>query len=411
MKIKIGDLNNGYILPTVVLLVASLTNSYTIIAMLLILMGINGIRNIQKGHIVIDKHIFVYLIFIFWGILGGILFQINNSDGIYNLGKDIFYISNIVLFWISGKFIFSKCNNYNKLLSSVGLAAAIYSIVDLFKIILILIQNGISISSLQLYRTLIGTGNTLPIFGVYICLLISNQITFKKRTRNLINIVCVLDVLIHLSRTNIMILVILILSSGVIKKTHKALKIFIAIILVITIGWIIFPSTFQLFVNKLLSSFTEMSATNDSWDMYSIVNNWRGYEAHCEIVQFKSVGYFEKIFGSGLGTQLDAQGYAYLVTDAKELAFLHNGYYTILMKWGLLGIIFYVVFLIRMIKQNNNKAIFKMELGMILALLFATAVINGPLFSLDLAKWFFILGGIYIVNRNIIKTHNKDTSK
>lgn len=405
MKIRIENVNNRYILPIIVLLVASLTNSYTIIGMLLILVGINSIYNIQKGHFVIDKHIFLYLIFIFWGILCGILFYISNSNGIYNFIKDIYYISNIMLFWISGKFIFSKDNNYDKLLSSVALSAALYSIVDLFKIILILIQNGISISSLQSYRTLIGTGNTLPIFGVYICFLISSQITLKKRTRNLINIVCIFDVLIHLSRTNIMILVILILSSGVIKKAHKAIKILIGSAVVIAITWIIFPNTFHLFVNKLLSSSTEMSVTNNSWDTYSIVNNWRGYEAHCEILQFKSVGYFEKIFGSGLGTQLDAQGYAYLVTDAKELAFLHNGYYTILMKWGLFGVIFYVVFLIRMIKQNNNRAIFKMELGMILALLFATAVINGPLFNLDLAKWFFILGGIYIVNRNIIKKH------
>ncbi len=98
-----------------------------------------------------------------------------------------------------------------------------------------------------------------------------------------------------------------------------------------------FPAVFHDYIERLANSLAEISYLHAPWNHAAIVTNWRGYEVYCELQKFRQAGVIEKIFGGGFGAQLDVHGKAYLVTTEPTLPFLHNGYFTILMIWGICG--------------------------------------------------------------------------
>lgn len=155
-----------------------------------------------------------------------------------------------------------------------------------------------------------------------------------------------------------------------------------------------FPAVFHSFMERLANSLTEISHAHAPWNHIAIVTNWRGYEVYCELQKFRQAGMIEQILGGGFGAQLDVKGKAYLVTTEPTLPFLHNGYFSILMIWGICGCAAYILMLMVLYLRNRGLAEGEKQFWKALVMIIAvdTIFVHGLFFSTSVAGMLLYLG-------------------
>lgn len=113
----------------------------------------------------------------------------------------------------------------------------------------------------------------------------------------------------------------------------------------------------QPFVLKIENTLVELSIKTD-WSRYeNIVQNWRGYEVFVALNQFNNFSLLQKIIGSGFGTLVPVK-YTNLVgvpLGSGGIILLHNGYYTLLVKTGIFGLLCYLMFFCKLIFLSIKK--------------------------------------------------------
>lgn len=241
----------------------------------------------------------------------------------------------------------------------------------------------------------------MPIIGLYVIYFYKGDIELKKWSKAVLLLLFLTNIIIHFSRTNLIFLCILILFSGVKSNIKKIFNIVCYILILFFIVKIIFPETYDNFIDKIIYSFNELSYSNETWTPTDIVRNWRGYEMYCEIQQFEQANIMEKIFGNGFGKTLDVFGYAYLVSEENSLAFLHNGYYTQLMIGGVIGVLLYIIWLIQLYFTGRKiTAYYERNFlrGLAITILFTSYFVNGPFYSSSQAVILFYFGIIMGIN-------------
>lgn len=186
------------------------------------------------------------------------------------------------------------------------------------------------------------------------------------------------------SRTMILLFVCL-CSIGLVRHMKQMAKIIIVVFVSILILTRVFPEIVESYGEKIIHSFEEVSSLQSVWDDVSIVQNWRGYEVYCAKREFDNYTLLEQIFGKGFGATVDAGEYAHLVTSEDSLPYLHNGYYTTLIKGGILGIGLVILYWCSMIYGIKRGTISKYErelsfgivIGMALSMIFIHGVFWG----------------------------------
>lgn len=122
---------------------------------------------------------------------------------------------------------------------------------------------------------------------------------------------------------------------------------FIAIIVLLMYGSMAqYFSFIDPFVDKITHSLTEISAQSDWNDYTEIVHNWRGYEIYSAEYLMSSFTRVTKIFGAGFGTLIPVSHSDLVGVPLSDggIILLHNGYYTMLIKTGVLGVAAYIIF-------------------------------------------------------------------
>lgn len=163
--------------------------------------------------------------------------------------------------------------------------------------------------------------------------------------------------------------------------------------------------------NKFKNSFNEIIFFDGS-DLGSIYSNWRGFEALKSYEQFQSVGLLKKIFGQSFGATVDLMD-NYLVGKLgfyREIPYLHNGYFQILTKYGVLGIILMLLFFLKItfpLQNNSNQEIAIKSLKVILFIifLFLTMIMTG-IFNPSAVDHLIIFSGV--VNGYLNKQYYND---
>lgn len=339
--------------------------------------------------------IYVYIYFFFAGLLLGIFHVFFGGYAPRNVIKHIVYVFFPVLFWMVGKNI-SSGGREGKKVCITGLFAAgvLVSLYDLLDSLLKILTSMISGISLYGFRSMIGAGHPLTLITVFLYIFMPDSITIgKKQTYGCIGLLTV-DLFIHFSRITLLNLLIFLLYSGNMKKPVKLFK-YVTLFLAGTAAlYSAFPSVFHNYVDRFRNTLTEISYTREVWDHASIVTNWRGYEAYCEIRKFQSAGVLEKVMGGGFGAQLDVNGKAYLVTTEEALPFMHNGYFSVLMIWGIKGCVLFVVMFVLLYMGNPKLGRREQNFWRALVVIMAadTFFVHGPFFSASVAGMFFYLG-------------------
>ncbi|WP_143808102.1 O-antigen polymerase, partial [Oenococcus oeni] len=188
----------------------------------------------------------------------------------------------------------------------------------------------------------------------------------KSKLAYFYEIIFTFSLLMSFSRTLILIFLvysIVILFYG---KTKGRFFIFFRYILFFSVFGFIFymfiPEDIKIiFFTKISDSLQEVKSTNNWDNYYQIVHDWRGFEKYSAILQFKQYSILSKIFGKGLSQGIYVGPYSELLSFYDGyIPFLHNGYYTILIKLGLVGVFYYlffvlgnIIFYIKKIKYNT----------------------------------------------------------
>lgn len=84
--------------------------------------------------------------------------------------------------------------------------------------------------------------------------------------------------------------------------------------------------------------------------------HWRGFETYRALLDFQGGNAFQQVLGQGLGATVDL-GFAMNLggTELRYIPVLHNGYMYVLVKFGLVGLLVYLYFVVRIIKLGSGK--------------------------------------------------------
>jgi O-antigen ligase len=138
------------------------------------------------------------------------------------------------------------------------------------------------------------------------------------------------------------------------------------------------------FLYKIFNSLQEMSFVG-SLDLTDVTTNWRGFEATMAWDQFLSVSFVEQWIGQGLGTVVNLGGVYYLGEDMvySAIPILHNGYFQILTKYGVVGVVLYLFFFITLFRSSltaKGEESFmrrKIAYSFVIITVFTTGIIAG----------------------------------
>ncbi|ELS0455872.1 hypothetical protein R4Y71_002802, partial [Enterococcus faecalis] len=138
------------------------------------------------------------------------------------------------------------------------------------------------------------------------------------------------------------------------------------------------------YINKIVTSFVEMSKDEDWSNKMNIVANWRGYETFSALNEFHRLNSLTKIIGNGFGAEIEVGYFAELVGGTgTTIPVLHNGYLSLLIKVGISGLLAYLFFLlsniyyyVRLVVYQKN-AYYKLILSSFLAILVFTYFSTG----------------------------------
>lgn len=263
--------------------------------------------------------------------------------------KDIYYISQPVIIITIG-YLYEGLNNGKSIKRTIYLIGAIISVITLFRV-LVSIPNLTDLESVRnianrcVYEV---TFITAIMFGDKI---LSRKIVFGKITDWVLLGVMIAKVVISMGRTEwismiMMIGVMLALNVFFSKQKwtfiFKVIGIIVAAAIMVVGIYVTLPEEAkEQFSNKINYSFQEIETDLDYDNYIDAIQHWRGFEIDQAQKQWKSSNMVTQIVGGGLGTYIKVK---YLPNEFTEdmykghsIALLHNVYYTLLIKGGLLG--------------------------------------------------------------------------
>ncbi|MGB2575438.1 hypothetical protein [Leuconostoc citreum] len=300
---------------------------------------------ISKGRLPVKVTHFPYFPLFVYGIIISIFAALLNNFDIRNLILGIMNLSNPVLFLSIGAVLALVCpkKKFLKYVVFSGMFVALFQLYLLVRNI----STADSINSLRM--SMLATPDIIPITLILLMYRKTLDVDINKSITKIAFVITVASFVVSFSRTLILQLVIYILVFSIDRRFLKRnITVYLTIILGAIAAYFFFinNSFGDAFLEKIIKSSTEVSSNNDWNQLSTILKNWRGYEVFSADAQFNSNRMFEKIFGEGLASQIYVGPYAiYVGVNGMSIPYLHNSYYTILIKLGYIGLIYYVSFL------------------------------------------------------------------
>lgn len=336
------------------------------------------------------------LLMVLLGTVGGVVSLFKQDCTAWQVERDLMRFLVVLLYYFLASEIQKKEEN-DKIFRTIFLYTGIYSV-------------GSLLISIPRFIQLVSAGSLLNIFSVMrldemtVTLGTFLAITgnpnrkryfFNKVFDNLLRISILMGFVLSFSRTSLALLAVLMVTQ--IQKSPK--KVFKIVAIIATFSIVVYavaPELFSNYIDKIGRSFMEVSSSKENWTLTEIVQNWRGYEVYCAKRNFlNDFNLWQQMFGKGFGGGVDVYGYSYLVTGESTLAKLHNGYYTMLIKEGIVGfslqIAFLVSLLVWVLQRAKKDDVCMISVGMTIGMLISTYVIMGPLWGQNCFLVFLML--------------------
>lgn len=155
-----------------------------------------------------------------------------------------------------------------------------------------------------------------------------------------------------------------------------------------------------------MNSLDEVDSSQKITSVGSAMNNWRAYEIQSAKEQWKGEWVLSQLFGEGMGKGVEIQYVPYTwtsVVDGNEIPLLHNGFYTMLIKGGIIGLTGLLwLFMgnikkgLCMSKHRTDKLYFNILVAVSIAAVANTYVVRGPIQQGVFLIWALLIGWINV---------------
>lgn len=340
----------------------------------------------------------VFLIF-----LCGILYIYNNNS--YEIFKDAFYLWKLPMCALLG-LIIGRGFNHDRLMSFYINCCFVFGILFLTRYALV------GADDTDEFARIHDSGGA-PLFTcLALGLLIRTSADKRPSLRIPVNFLVVITVLLvmtalSMSRTYIVCTAIGVFVFADLKYKIVALALggALALALILQLASTIDPQQ-SYFLFKFVNSFQEIAFVG-GYDKSDVITNWRGFEATMAWDQFLSVSLGQQLFGQGLGANVNLGDVYYLNPDAifSEVPILHNGYFHILTKYGVIGIVMYFLFLYNLfgpaLFSRGREGLLrrKTTFSFVIIVIFTTGVVTG-LFNKSLLDSLFVFVVAVVASRD-----------
>ncbi|MBC5668863.1 hypothetical protein DWW50_08795 [Eubacterium sp. AF15-50] len=271
------------------------------------------------------------------------------SNDVRDIVKDVFYVAQTLVIIMIGYqcYYLKKTKDVKKTLYIAGLGMAIFSVGRvILNITQITDMHSIrEISSREVYEV-----------AFILCILLAdklvmNRVIFTNTIDWVAAALMLLNVILSMGRAQIvsmfaMIVAMLIFNVLIGKnRAGRLVKLSISVAILVIISFLLYlalPQNIQdEFNDKMTVSFNEISSDEDYDGYMKAIQHWRGFEIEQAKIQWEKAPVWQKILGEGLGTYIQVKYIPSEFTEdmhrGKSIALLHNAYYTLLIKGGLLG--------------------------------------------------------------------------
>ncbi len=357
------------------------------------------------------KYLSIFIIIFILAFIVGFYYDYS----IYFIIRDITYLLKPICGLLLGYQLFSKhIKNPFQFIVYAGVSMAI--------IHLIFVSYGIIFHGARNVREIRSHGGYFNDFEVYtlIILLFNDKINlgFSKQKTRFFILIMALSSFFYLARTNFIQFVILFAAmKGVLVLNAKTLKI---VAYTIVFSLVAYTAIYQYnprrngkgideFLYKIKIIPTEAFSTKinrDDWKNFN--DNYRSYENIRTIQQISTNG--TVLFGEGIGSKVDLKKKVYLGDMfLRHISILHNGYMTVLLKTGIIGLFVYllsIVFYFRKSKTNNLtlKNIHYLFVGTGVFLIISNWVFMGFYNLADTKS--LLIGFLFAYRNNLLKDNN-----
>jgi hypothetical protein len=131
-----------------------------------------------------------------------------------------------------------------------------------------------------------------------------------------------------------------------------------------------------------IAPFEPFKTRVDKDDWVDFNDNYRSYENILTIRQVSANGWSAVVFGEGLGSTIDLKREVWLQTSfMRYIPFLHNGFMTVFLKSGLLGVCIYLGTIFFFFRQPDSIIPLVTQINLLLL---------GTGFFLFISNWVFL---------------------
>ena len=333
-------------------------------------------------------------------VVGGLSYQMTGRITEANFLRDFLIVLNIILLYVSGYWMGRI--SWDRFVEALKFSSACYSFFYLIKFGYLLTTAGIDIGDAQSYRLQMGAGEFIVAIGLYV------YIADFKRHSLIIPAVLVTVALLTQSRTLILYLIIL-STMAVNFRTYRSQRrlflLFISAQVIVVSGVLYFlflsytsalpsPQGDRDLMEKLQASLVEILPAY--YYKSEVGYFWRGFETYVALEVFKDSSTYQSLFGRGMGFAIPLPYEMTLAGNSFiELPFLHNGYATVLVKFGVVGLFLYATFLLVQLRVALKDDLATLYSATVLFTIFATLIMAGPFEKNDFTHVTLLLGALY----------------
>lgn len=266
----------------------------------------------------------------------------------YYVIRDITYMLKPILGLLIGYQLCKKSPNNN--FELISLAGFLFAIVHLVFIVrAVIFFKVININELRFYA---GFFSDFEVFALVIILFRKKfELNFSLKKSRLYILVIGTSLLLYLARTNfIEFIIILLAMKGVLVINKRSIAIITSLVTLSVLSFFIIlyvnPKRngpgLEAFLYKIKIIPQEAFKTKINRDNWKDLNdNYRSYENIMTVRQVTRDGIKPTLLGQGLGSQIDLKQKIMLGDmELRFISILHNGFMTVFLKSGLLGILF-----------------------------------------------------------------------
>lgn len=349
----------------------------------------------------------ILLILFFIGLTAG-LFHLLEYD-MYDFLRDMIYFVQAPAIIALGAYLCVRLGGVRSILRTTVICSFVITLSNLSQLLIhpeIIFQLGLETR----YEYTLSNNTAVLAFAVLYYAKLQRYNLFRRHVENIFIVASIFLIAISFSRTYYVITAIILLLPYLkfwkLTKTTYLLSIFIVV-------FVLFGGKLSetkpvserggTLLGKFSYSLTEITVRNLS-GAEEINNNWRGYEAFLGLSKYYEGNLAELLFGQGYGAIVSPPHWLFSGDLFSEIPVFHNGYITILLKTGIVGLFLFFFFMYRVLKMSTKhldtsttsrgRLIGLLGKAFVFFIVFQTLVVHGVFFTTPPFMLLILMGAI-----------------